>query len=76
MWEAKAEMSDRMAQPRVRHAQPRQATRPILPGEIRRVRIGRPANDNKSGLASQVMGLLAAAAVLSVVGVLSAHFLF
>ncbi len=63
-------MSDRLAQRRIRQTQPRQAPRPMLPGEIRRVRVGRPANDNRSGLTRRVVVVgavlaLAAAAVLA-----------
>lgn len=72
--EAKAEMSDRLAQRRIRQAQPKQTPRPMLPGEIRRVRIGRPANDNKSGLALQVISILSAVLLLAAAGVMAVHF--
>lgn len=68
-------MSDRLAQRRIRQAQPKQSPRPMLPGEIKRVRIGRPANDNFNSFAAQVTGLLAGALLLAAVGTLAVHFL-
>ncbi len=47
----------------------------MLPGEIRRVRIGRPANDNKNGFALQMISVLSAALLLVAAGVMAVHFL-